>query len=166
MRNLAKSYLLTCACLFALLALTPAAKGGLILTLDSPSITGQPGDVFTLTGTISHSDPSEDLVSIQSFSLTSAVLQLITVDAPNAVPYPAGFSGNILTVQILAGASLGSYPANTFSLTYDSINGRTFSTNAANFAVNVVPEPATFLLTLACLACLAMLRRSHQHRLW
>jgi hypothetical protein len=159
-----------CVGFLALLSI-PVAQGALILNFDSVSITGQPGDVFTLTGSITHVDPSEDLVSIQSSNLTSSVLQLITVTAPGSVPYPGGFSGNILTVQILVGALGGNYPTNTLSLTYDSINGRTFSTNAANFEVDVqaaaVPEPGTLILALAsmaCMACLGAVRRMRLRR--
>lgn len=154
------------ACLAFLFA--PAAQAGLILALDSPSIAGTPGQIFTLTGSIAHLDPSEDLASIQSFNFTSSVLQLLSIDAPNSVPYPAGYSGNILTVQILLGALTGSYPSNSFSLTYDSINGRTFSTNSVNLAVDVqsaVPEPGTFLLTLASLACLGIVRTTRRRNL-
>ena len=140
------------ACL--VMAFVAPAKAGIILTLDNPSITGAPGQIFTLTGSITHADPSEDLVSLQSFSFTSSVLQLLTIH-PGSAPYPGGYTGNILTVQILANASPGSYAANPFSLTFDSINGRTFSTNPVNLSVTVeaVPEPGTLLLTLACLLC-------------
>ena len=99
-------------------------------------------------------NPSEDLASIQSFSFTSSVLQLLSV------PYPAGYSGNILTVKILSGASPGSYLSNPFSLTYDSINGRTFTTNSVNLSVQVVPEPATFVLAAGFLTLLGVFRVS------
>jgi hypothetical protein len=141
-------------CLLFLLA--APAQASIVLTLDDLTIVGAPGDVFTVTGSIAHVDPSEDLAAVLSHSLTSTVLQVLSIDAPDSVPYPAGYTGDIVTLQILSGAAPGIIPSNPFSITYDSINGRTFTTNSLDFSVEVaIPEPRSSLLVLTGLAALA-----------
>lgn len=144
-------------------AFAAPAWGAFVLTLDQTSISGTPGSLITLTGSILNENPvGEDVVNIANTVLTGSGGSLSQVFAPAFIAYGATYTGNLIEVAILA-ASPGVYPAN-LSFEYDTFNGRLATTNAAAFSVEVlptteIPEPSTGALMLLGLAA-AAIRRS------
>ena len=164
-RNLPR-LLTTCAIVAALFAGSAYAQPPhtqLTMTIDNPTITGLPGDVVTLTGTLSSDgDVSATPGTIPSV-LTSTVLTLganrLTV---NGLTATTPYTGPIVDVQISPSAAPGSYPTNSFQLSFDDENGRSWLTNAPNLTVTVtapppgVPLPPTVVLLLTGLGAVGL----------
>jgi PEP-CTERM motif-containing protein len=109
---------------------------------------------------------TEELTSLDSVGLVSPVVILGPggVLAPNVLGYPDSYSGPLVQLQILPSATPGFHGANTFNLTYGSLNGRSVSSNSVAFSVDVassaIPEPASAgLLTTGLCAFLLWRRR-------
>lgn len=148
----------------ALLLLAAAgADAAVVLTLDQTSISGTPGTLVTLTGSILNESPTgEALVNLASTNLTGAGATVSQVFAPDNLAYGATYTGNLLEVMI-SGASPGLYPA-TLSFSFDDFNGRTVTSTQAGFSAEVlpeaaVPEPVTLPLVLAGSAAVLCWRR-------
>src|SRR5688572_30708511 len=82
---------------------------------------------------------TEELTSLDSVGLVSPVVILGPggVLAPNVLGYPDSYSGPLVQLQILPSATPGFHGANTFNLTYGSLNGRSVSSNSVAFSVDV-----------------------------
>lgn len=165
------------AALLALLLLAPASSfAALVLSFDSVALNGAPGDLITITGILTNDGAlTEELTSVDSVGLVSPVVILGPggVLAPSVLGYPDSYSGPIVQFQISPAAAPGNYAVNTFSITYGSINGRSITSNAVEFSVDVadtaIPEPATAGLLAAGLCALLLRRRltspgSRQHK--
>jgi hypothetical protein len=169
--------LLTSAILTVFFAVSAYAQPhtNLTMTIDNPAITGLPGDVITLTGTLTSDGDISSVPGSTSSVLTSTVLTLgsnrLTV---NGLTASTPYAGAIVDVQISPSAAPGSYPTNSFQLSFDDENGRTWLTNAPNLTVTVTqpppppptPLPPTVLLLLAGLAAMGIyeVRRRNRKR--
>lgn len=152
--------------LLAPLLLLPALSwGALVMTLDSVALNGAPGDLMSVTGILTNDGSfTEELTSLDSVGLVSPVVVHGPggVLAPSVLGYPGSYSGPIVQFQISPAATPGQYLANTFRLTYGSINGRSIPSSIVTFSVDVaptgIPEPAAAGMLATGLVALLLLR--------
>ncbi|MEP7365956.1 MAG: PEP-CTERM sorting domain-containing protein [Acidobacteriota bacterium] len=166
MRSMASRACPTALLLSVLFLAALPANAALVLSFDSVALNGAPGDLITITGILTNDGAlTEELTSLDSVGLVSPVVILGPggVLAPSVLGYPDSYSGPIVQFQISPGAAPGSYGANTFSLTYGSINGRSITSNAVTFSVDVestgVPEPASAALLATGLCAFLLMHR-------
>ena len=152
-----RTYVLLCV---LLLTFAASAHAGVILTLDQTALTGLAGDLFILSGTVENSDATltEDFNALNAPILTGGVLSVQAMYAPTTLNVGQSYTGNIAQVQILPSISPGTYPA-TFTISYESINGRTFNSAPTPLSVTVTPEPMTLALTGLSLLMLGIGRK-------
>jgi hypothetical protein len=126
--------------LIPLILLPMSGFAGLVMSFDSVALNGAPGDLITITGVLTNDGAlTEELTSLDSVGLVSPVVILGPggVLAPNVFGYPDSYSGPLVQLQILPSATPGFHGANTFNLTYGSLNGRSVSSNTVAFSVDV-----------------------------
>ncbi len=139
--------------LLVLFAVALPANAAFILTLDQPTISGLPGTHVILSGSLLNENVfGEDVMSIANTNLTGSGAGLVQVLAPGFMAFGDTYTGNIVEV-VLLNVAAGSYPA-TLAFTFDTVNGRAATTNAAGFSADVlpvaeIPEPGTLSLVLA-----------------
>lgn len=155
-------------CLLALAAAT--ASAGPILFLTEATLSGDPGQMLTFTGTL-YNDTGLDLY-INGATINLAGFAPEDLDASPVVlgaPYPIGAGVttgtlDIFTVFIPLGRALGLYDgeivlqggSNTDA--QDALDFTPFHVQV-NESATVVPEPATFLPVLLAAAAILLRRR-------
>lgn len=155
------------ALLLLLLGLLPTSQlsAGLILAISNSTISGAPLDQVTLNGTLDASGVTVSIVpSAPPWTLSGSALVVIGLLVPSGLSIPDGgnYSGPIALVQIAGSTPDGSYPTNSFSISFDDDNGRRAFSNSVNLTVDVqsqVPEPSTVFLLSGGLVVLGLARR-------
>ena len=132
------------------------------MTISNPAISGQPGDIVTLNGTLTATADVSLIPGTTPSLVTSSVLILganrVTV---SSLAMNATYTGPIVDVQISPSAVPGSYPTNSFQLSFDDADGRSGRTPAVNLPVGVLgppgtPLPPTVVLVLTGVAALGL----------
>jgi hypothetical protein len=150
----------TCAIVVALFA--DSAYGQLTMTISNPTISGQPGEIITLNGTLTATADIPLIPGTTPSQLASSVLTLgVNQVTVSSLAMNATCTGLIVNAQISPSAATGAYPTNSFRLSFDDADGRTGLTSAVNLPVTVVgppgtPLPPTLVLVLAGVAALGL----------
>jgi hypothetical protein len=153
---------------FVLMAAVPAWSDSLTITLDSPTLTGSPGDVLQVFGTLTNVSAdtiflNDDNVNLEAFPLSSIDDSPFFANAPISLD-SGDNSGDIelLDITIPSAFSPGDYDG-TFQVLGGPTGDDQILLGTANFTVDVpgtsaVPEPSCFLLLGMALAGMAWLR--------
>ena len=156
------------AVLAVLLAAAPAWADGVVITLDSPTLSGLPGDTLTFTGTLQNLDSAivdlnECQVNLSGQFVTDCVASFLIFAPYTLDPLATSFDFPMFTISVnlpytdLAGPQSGSFDVlgGVEGVGgYDSTTQNLLGT--ADCSVNVVPEPGgtASLLGLVGLALL------------
>ena len=165
--------LLICALGCTMGLLSPAARPdsvGLTLTLSNPNLSGLPGSVIDVSGTLTNNSLDSVIVFGDAFTLSSALLQADDTAFQNFL-FSSGFTLNpgsqtialfAITIDPLASPG-SSFPSNSFVVSGLDLLGNTLS-SAQDFTVTTVtasdvPEPSSIVMLLPGVLALASIKR-------
>ena len=141
--------------MLVLIGAAPAWADDLVITLNSPTLSGLPGDTLTFTGTIQNLDSAiVDLnkcqLNLSGQFVADCVLSFLTFAPYTLDPLATSFDFAMFTISVnLPYTDLPGLQSGSFDVLggvegvggYDSTTQNLLGT--ADFSVNVVPEPGT-----------------------
>ena len=163
---------------FALAARPSAnAQGTLLFTLQNPSPTVTPGNIFQFDATLQNSDTVNTITLADVFSSISdngtiTTEYFNTGDVPTTLGpvgsadpnTPNSYMGRLFDVQVNATALPGDSVTGSYSIDYQ-VNGGSVQTETQNFAITVaaVPETGTVVSLGLLVSASLLLRRRLSH---
>jgi len=147
------------ALILVVIAFAAAANADeLSVNLDSSTLTGLPGDTLMFTGTLTNN--TSDTLFINSDSFTFDIAGALD-DSPFLLNAPISLDGGVTSsdfemfdIDIPPGQGTGAYMG-SFTVLGGVDGNAQDNLGTASFEVDVVPEPASYLLFGSALAMLA-----------
>jgi hypothetical protein len=139
-----------------------AAQAGIVITFDQPSQTAQWGDLLVFKGVISYTPPDVGEIFLNNDEFTGLPVDFTTISQFFAnVPVSllsGGTSGDIelFDVQVVVPA-FGHYTG-TYKLFGGANSDAQDPLAQADFSIQVVPEPSSFLLFVGAVVPVALRR--------